>query len=79
MARGSTGNLTSALASFCVPGLGQLMQGRAVRGACYFLVAVVGWHHMLPFGLPTALLGLVTHVIPGAEAALWRGRTSPSP
>lgn len=41
--RGSTGNVIAALASFFIPGLGQLLQGRLIAGAVHFVLAAVLW------------------------------------
>lgn len=35
--RGDTGNVIAALASFFIPGLGQLVQGRILAAAFFFL------------------------------------------
>lgn len=43
MGQGSTGNVIAALASFFVPGLGQLIQGRLVMAAIHFVLASVLW------------------------------------
>ena len=40
MAQGSAGNVIAALASFFIPGLGQLVQGRLVAAAVFFITAV---------------------------------------
>lgn len=37
MAQGSAGNVIAALASFFIPGLGQLVQGRLVAAAVFSL------------------------------------------
>ncbi len=39
----NTGNVIAALASFWLPGLGQLIQGRPFRGACMFLLSCMLW------------------------------------
>ena len=41
MAQGSAGNVIAALASFFIPGLGQLVQGRLIAAAVFFITAVV--------------------------------------
>jgi hypothetical protein len=55
--QGSTGNVIAAIASFFVPGLGQLFQGRFLSAVFWFLFAclafVVTWLitlSLLPFG-----------------------------
>ncbi len=45
--RGSTGNVIAALASFFIPGLGQVLQGRVLAGLFHFLVAAVLWFFFL--------------------------------
>jgi TM2 domain-containing membrane protein YozV len=40
---GTTGNVIAALASFFIPGLGQLIQGRVLRAAVMFVLAAVLW------------------------------------
>lgn len=42
--QGSTGNVIAALCSFFIPGLGQLIQGRFMKGAFMFVLAcVLAW------------------------------------
>ncbi len=70
MAQGSTGNVIAALASFIIPGLGQLLQGRVLTGLFFFVLSGVVW--FVTFGL----LGWVIHVAACLEAAVWRGPAS---
>ena len=63
--KGSTGNVIAALASFFVPGLGQLIQGRPVRALFFFLAAAVLWW---------ILLGWIIHLWAIIDAALWKPR-----
>ena len=65
MARGSTGNVVAALASFIVPGLGQLVQGRVVAAVVCFVLSGAIW--VLTFGV----LGVLGHLIAAFEAAVW--------
>lgn len=44
---GSTGNVIAALASFFIPGLGQLLQGRLIIAIIQFVLASVLWIFML--------------------------------
>ena len=44
---GSTGNVLAALASFFIPGLGQLLQGRLLLAAVQFVLAAVLWYFLL--------------------------------
>jgi len=41
--QGSAGNVIAALASFFIPGLGQLLQGRLFKAAFQFVMAAVLW------------------------------------
>ena len=61
--QGSTGNVIAALASFFIPGLGQLIQGR-------LLMAII--HFVLAAGLWVLLLGWVIHLWSILDAALWK-------
>ena len=61
--QGSTGNVIAALASFFVPGLGQLIQGRPVKGAIMFVLAALLW---------IILLGWVIHLWSILDAAMWK-------
>jgi TM2 domain-containing membrane protein YozV len=61
--QGSTGNVISALASFFVPGLGQLLQGRVVMALVHFVLAGVLWFF---------LLGWAVHLWSVIDAALWK-------
>ncbi len=63
--QGSTGNVIAALASFFIPGLGQLIQGRPIVAAIHFVLAAVLW---------LILLGWVVHLWSILDAALWKPR-----
>jgi len=63
--KGSTGNINAGTASFLIPGLGQLVQGRVFAALFMFLLA--GAIHLLSFGL----LGWLGHVIAGVHAAVY--------
>ena len=63
--KGSTGNVIAGIASFFIPGLGQLIQGRLFAALFMFLLA--GAIHLLSFGL----LGWVGHVIAALHAAVY--------
>lgn len=60
--QGSTGNVIAALASFFIPGLGQLIQGRVLSALLFFLVACVLWF---------VWLGWLVHIASIIDAALW--------
>ncbi len=64
MARGSTGNVIAALASFFIPGLGQLIQGRVIKAAMMFVLAALLW---------VILLGWIIHLWSIIDAATWKG------
>lgn len=63
--QGSAGNVIAALASFFIPGLGQLVQGRLLAAAVQFVLAAVLW---------LILLGWVVHLWSIIDAALFRPR-----
>lgn len=62
-APGSTGNVIAALASFFIPGLGQLLQGKLIRALVMFVAAAVLWWFML---------GWLIHLWSIIDAALYR-------
>jgi TM2 domain-containing membrane protein YozV len=72
MSRGSAGNVISALASFFIPGLGQLLQGRWLLAGLMFVLTALLW---------LILMGWVIHLWSVIDAALydaprertWRG------
>ncbi len=45
--QGSAGNVIAALASFFIPGLGQLLQGRLIKAVLMFVLAAVLWWFLL--------------------------------
>ena len=63
--QGSTGNVIAALASFFIPGLGQLIQGRPILAGVMFLLAAVLW---------LIWLGWIIHLWSILDAALWKPR-----
>jgi TM2 domain-containing membrane protein YozV len=63
--KGSTGNVIAAVASFFLPGLGQLIQGRIF--AALFMFILAGAIHIFTFGL----LGWVGHIIAALHAAVY--------
>ena len=62
--QGSTGNVIAALASFFIPGLGQLLQGRVLAALAHFVLAGVLW---------VVMLGWVIHLWSVIDAARWKG------
>jgi TM2 domain-containing membrane protein YozV len=61
--QGSTGNVIAALASFFIPGLGQLIQGRPIRAAIQFVLAALLW---------LIWMGWIIHLWSILDAALWK-------
>ena len=71
--KGSAGNVIAALASFFIPGLGQLVQGR-VLPALGFFVLVAGGYLLWFLILPAVAAGLL-HVWSIVDAALWKPKS----
>ena len=67
MGQGSAGNVLAALASFFIPGLGQLLQGRLLIAVVQFVLAAVLW---------VILLGWIIHLWSILDAALWKSKAS---
>ena len=65
--QGSTGNVIAALASFFIPGLGQLIQGRLLKAIFMFVAAIALW---------IVLLGWLIHLWSIIDAAMWKPRAS---
>lgn len=63
--QGSAGNVIAALASFFVPGLGQLIQGRVIMALVMFVLAAVLW---------VILLGWIIHLWSIVDAAVWKAK-----
>ena len=61
--QGSSGNVIAALASFFIPGLGQLLQGRLIKAIFMFVAAAILWWF---------LLGWIIHLWSIIDAALWK-------
>ncbi len=61
--QGSTGNVIAALASFFIPGLGQLLQGRLLKAAFMCVLAGILWWF---------LLGWIIHLWSILDAAMWK-------
>jgi TM2 domain-containing membrane protein YozV len=61
--QGSTGNVVAALASFFIPGLGQLIQGRPLKALVMFVLAAALW---------IVWMGWIIHLWSIIEAARWR-------
>jgi len=63
--KGSTGNVIAAIASFFIPGLGQLVQGRIFAAIFMFVLSGAIW--LISFGT----LGWIGHVIAAIHAAVY--------
>jgi len=61
--QGSTANVIAALASFFIPGLGQLIQGRVLKAGVMFVLAALLW---------LVWLGWAIHLWSIVDAALWK-------
>ena len=61
--QGSAGNVIAALASFFIPGLGQLLQGRLGMAIVQFVMAALLW---------LIWLGWIIHLWSILDAALWK-------
>ncbi|MGB1238465.1 MAG: hypothetical protein ACPG4U_09670 [Pseudomonadales bacterium] len=71
MSQGSTGNVIAALCNVFIPGLGQLIQGRLLLAAFFFIfVGVNYWFWFLIF---PAVVGGLAHLICILMAATYRG------
>ncbi len=62
--KGSMGNVIAALASFFIPGLGQLLQGRLLIAIIHFVLAGALWFF---------LLGWIVHLWSIVDAARYKG------
>ena len=62
MGNGSCGNVLAALASFFIPGLGQLLQGRWLWAGALFVLTALLW---------LILLGWIIHLWSIVDAALY--------
>jgi TM2 domain-containing membrane protein YozV len=65
--QGSSGNVIAALASFFIPCLGQLLQGRLMKAAIMFVLAAILWWF---------LLGWIIHLWSILDAAMWKPTSS---
>ncbi len=62
MGNGSCGNVIAALASFFIPGLGQLLQGRWLLAGVMFILTALLW---------LVLLGWIIHLWSIIDAAVY--------
>ncbi len=65
VSQGSAGDVIAAVLSFCVPGLGQLCQGRPLTGLVHFLLNLVLWF---------VFLGWLIHIWSALSAAWYQPR-----
>jgi TM2 domain-containing membrane protein YozV len=65
--QGSTGNVIAALASFFIPGLGQLIQGRVLKAGLMFVLAALLW---------LVWLGWAIHLWSIIDAAVWKPKAA---
>lgn len=61
--QGSAGNVIAALASFFIPGLGQLLQGRLIMAVVHFVLAGALWF---------ILMGWIIHLWSILDAAMFK-------
>jgi TM2 domain-containing membrane protein YozV len=63
--QGQTGNVIAALASFFIPGLGQLIQGRLMKAIFMAILCAVLWY---------VLLGWIIHLWSVLDAAMYKAK-----
>ena len=61
--QGSSANVIAGLASFFIPGLGQLVQGRILAALVFFVLSGILWFFFL---------GWLGHILSAIEAARWK-------
>lgn len=66
----SGSNAGAAIASFFIPGLGQVIQGRPAHGALFFFGSLVLW----PF-----YVGWILHLVSAFEAGAFKPEGAPAP
>ena len=64
--QGTAGNVIASLASFFIPGLGQLLQGRLLPAILFFVFTGILW---------VFLLGWIIHLWACLDAALWKPKS----
>jgi len=68
--RGEAGNVIAAIASFFIPGLGQLVQGRLLPAVLFFVFAAGSyglWFLILPL-----IVAVPLHLWAIIDAAVWK-------
>ncbi|GJL75623.1 DUF6677 family protein [Nitrosomonas sp.] len=68
--KGSGGNVLAAICSFLIPGLGQLVQGRALPALLFFLV--VSANYFFAVLIIPAVIGGIIHLWSILDAAKFR-------
>lgn len=68
--QGSTGNVIAAIASFFIPGLGQLVQGRFLAAFLFFIITGIGY--ALWFLIIPAIIGGIAHLWSIIDAAKYQ-------
>ena len=71
LGQGSAGNVIAALATFFIPGLGQLLQGRILPAILFFVIIVVGYACWWLLFIPAIIAALV-HLWAIIDAATWK-------
>ena len=64
--QGTAGNVIAALASFFIPGLGQLLQGRFLIAVIQFVLAALLW---------IIMMGWIIHLWSILDAALFKPKS----
>lgn len=68
--RGNTGNVIAAIASFFIPGLGQLVQGRVLPALLFFVFAAGAYG--LSFLILPLIIAVPVHLWAIIDAAVWK-------
>ncbi|GLP95373.1 hypothetical protein [Paraferrimonas sedimenticola] len=69
--QGSAGNVIAAIASFFIPGLGQLVQGRVIPAILFAIFAFGGY--AMWFLIAPAIIGGIAHLWSIIDAARFKG------
>lgn len=65
--QGSAGNVIAAIASFFIPGLGQLVQGRIMSAIIFFVITAIGYATM--WLIIPGIIAVVAHLWAIIDAA----------
>jgi TM2 domain-containing membrane protein YozV len=74
MSQGSAGNVIAAIASFFIPGLGQLAQGRVRAAIGILLMEAICWVLAFITGGILGFLLILTRLYASLNSAVWRVR-----